>query len=179
MTEHFFSLVPFPDLDIPDIAISGTIARDHHVLTVHYSLVGDVERISIPAAVPQPSRRSELWTSTCFEFFLAIPDRPEYWEFNLSPSGNWNVFQMDGYRRAGFREETRIDKLQIICLHSREQYTLDAAVDLHSIIAEGDPIRAGITSVIQTNQGGETYWALVHPGPEADFHLHESFLLPL
>lgn len=179
MTEHIFSLVPFPDPNIPDIAINGTIARDHNVLTVHFSLVGDVERISIPAAVPQPSRQSELWTSTCFEFFLAVPDRPEYWEFNLSPSGNWNIFQMDTYRRAGFREETRIDKLQLSCLHSQEKYTLEAAVDLHSILAAGEPIRAGITSVIQTNEGGETYWALVHPGPQADFHLHESFILPL
>ncbi|HEX2990755.1 MAG TPA: DOMON-like domain-containing protein [Anaerolineales bacterium] len=179
MTEHFFSLVPFPELDIPDIAISGSIARDHHVLTVHYSLVGDVERISIPAAVPQPSRQSELWTSTCFEFFLAIPDRPEYWEFNLSPSGNWNVFQMDAYRRAGFREEARIDRLQITSRHSREQYALEGVVDLHPILAWDEPIRAGVTSVIQTIQGGETYWALVHPGPEADFHLRESFILPL
>ena len=179
MTEHFFSLVPFPDRDIPDLAISGRIVRDHNVLTVHYSLVGDVERISIPAAAPQTSRQNELWTSTCFEFFLSVPDRPEYWEFILSPSGNWNVFQMDAYRRAGFREETRIDKLQLTCHISREQFTLEGAVDLHPILAPDEPIRAGITGVIQTIQGGETYWALVHPGPEADFHLHESFILPL
>jgi hypothetical protein len=179
MTEHSFSLVPFPDPEIPDIAISGTIVRDHNVLTVHYSLVGDVERISIPAAVPQPTRQSELWTSTCFEFFLAVPDRPDYWEFNLSPSGNWNVFRMDAYRRAGFREETRIDKLQLTCLNTGGKCTLDGAVDLRPILASGEPIRAGITSVIQTIQDGQTYWALVHPAPEADFHLRESFILPL
>ena len=34
-------------------------------------------------------RRDELWTTTCFEAFLALPDQPGYWEINLAPNGDW------------------------------------------------------------------------------------------
>jgi hypothetical protein len=33
--------------------------------------------------------------------------------------------------------------------------------------------------VIQTQDRHETYWALVHPQPQADFHLRDSFILEL
>jgi hypothetical protein len=37
----------------------------------------------------------------------------------------------------------------------------------------------GISSVIQTLDGYETYWALVHPSQQADFHQREGFILAL
>lgn len=179
MTEHSFSLVPFPGPDIPTIAISGRIGRDQDILKIHYSLSGDLQAISIPVPSSPPSRKNELWTSTCFEFFLAVHDRPEYWEFNLSPSEDWNIFHMDSYRRVGFREESQIDELKLVFIKGTERCTLDCTVDLSTFIASDGPVQAGITSVIQTTMGSETYWALLHPGPQADFHLRESFLLHL
>jgi hypothetical protein len=159
MTEHSFSLVPFPDPDIPDIAISGTIVRDHNVLTVHYSLVGDVETYFDTGRRPTAFRQSELWTSTCFEFFLAVPDRPEYWEFNLS--------------------EQSIQQLQFEVRSDAQCFSVDSVLDLSPIIGSGMHIQAGVTSVIQSRDGHETYWALAHPSRQADFHLRESFILAL
>jgi hypothetical protein len=179
MTEYSFSLIPFPDPDIPAIAISGWIARDRHLLAIHYSIAGDIETLVIPRPAAHPARQSELWTSTCFEFFLALPDQPHYWEINLSPSGDWNVFQMDAYRRAGFREEPRIEMVQFTFHRDTTQCTMDSTIDLYPIIAPGELIEAGITAVIKTIRGNETYWALAHPGPQADFHLRESFILAL
>ena len=37
----------------------------------------------------------------------------------------------------------------------------------------------GIAAVIKLAGGGLTYWALTHPGPQADFHRRDSFLVEL
>lgn len=179
MTEQLFSLLPFPTANIPEITITGKISRRNNLLTLHYSVSGRVEEILLPSLIASHSRRAELWKQTCFEFFLAKKGQPQYWEFNLSPSGDWNAYQMDAYRRVGFREETSVQRLQFFMQQATGMITLDAQVDLDSIIQQGDDIEVGITAIVQTNDGYETYWALTHPAPQADFHIRESFILEL
>lgn len=177
--ENSFVLVPFPQSEIPEIKISGTIARERNILTVHYLLSGKVGNILFPEPVSQPGRRNELWLATCLEFFIAIPGLPQYWEFNLSPSGEWNAFHIDAYRRVGFREEDRIRELELQFLDEIEIYRMNAVIDLNPIIGSGTHIQAGITAVIQALDRHETYWALAHPRSAADFHIRESFTLLL
>lgn len=179
MTEHSFLLIPFPDLNLPEIKIAGKISRRENLLTVHYSLTGEIQSLRFPDVSIHPTQKDELWTAACFEFFLAIKDQPQYWEFNMSPSGDWNIYRMDRYRRVGFREETLIQRLQFEVQKEAGCLSVDAHVDLSPIIEEESPIEAGITSVIQTRDGNEIYWALVHPSPQADFHLRESFMIQL
>ena len=179
MTEHHFSLVPFPDLVLPVINISGRIAREQGKLAIHFSLTGNREEIIFPPAASGPGRRDELWMGTCFELFLALQGQPQYWEFNLSPSGHWNAYRMDAYRRIGFREESLIEHLQVDFLEDADCLATAAYVDLSPIIPPGEIVQAAVTSVIQTRSGHETYWALSHPAPQPDFHLREGFLLHL
>lgn len=174
-----FSLVPFPDTNIPDIAIDGEILRQKNVLTLHYTLTKNIEDIFLPPPSLNRTRKDDLWKTTCFELFLAIKDLPEYWEINLSPSGDWNIYHMDTYRRIGFREETLIQRLQFETHKSMSSFLLNAAVDLNSIIRVEQILEVGVTAVIQTKIGSETYWALTHPSPKADFHQRESFVLAL
>ena len=47
------------------------------------------------------------------------------------------------------------------------------------IVAADRAIEVGIAAVIELAGGGLTYWALTHPGPEADFHRRESFRVEL
>ncbi len=58
-------------------------------------------------------------------------------------------------------------------------FTLDAAIDLTPILHADQILEVGVTAVIQTKDSNETYWALAHPSPQADFHLRESFILTL
>lgn len=192
MTAYSFSLIPFAT-PIPNISITGEISFQNNIITLHYSLVGKLEDILLASKSLDPSRKNELWSRTCFEFFLAIKDQPQYWEFNMSPSGDWNVYHMDAYRRIGFREETSLQRLPFefrnarVAQSSQRQHsrnesgmcTLDAVVDLNPILQPNQFLDIGITAVIQTTDGDETYWALAHPAPKADFHLRESFILGL
>jgi hypothetical protein len=182
MTEHSFSLIPFPAPAIPNIEITGRISRQGCLLALSYLLIGKTEDIILPSPVEHPNRKDELWKGTCFEFFLAQKGQPQYWEFNMSPSGDWNVYRMDAYRRVGFREETSIQRVQFETRKEASTFVLNAVVDLNPIFqhsCDSDLLEIAITAIIQTKDGNETYWALTHPAPQADFHRRESFILEL
>lgn len=179
MTVHSFALLPFQGPGIPEIMITGGIAREQNLLTVQYLLTGSLQKVLFSEPVPQPGRRDGLWRHTCFEFFIAIIDQPQYWEFNLSSSGEWNAFRMDAYRSVGFQQEDLIPDVRLDISRDEHRFRLDTAVDLTPIIDPASDIQAGVACVIQTTDGHETFWALAHPGPHADFHLRESFILAL
>ena len=179
MIEHSFSLIPFPASKIPAITITGRISRQDNRIALLYSLSGDTDDIFLPPPSGNPIRRDELWKTTCFEFFLAIKDQPQYWEFNFSPTGNWNIYRMDAYRRIGFREETSIQGLEFQMQPKADIIFLNAAIDLSPIAKETQLLDVSVTAIIQTKDNYQTYWALLHPAPQADFHLRESFVCSL
>jgi len=179
MIDRSFSLIPFPGPNVPALRISGRVSLQDHQIALHYSLTGKVDDVLLPSLSINPGRRDELWKATCFEFFLAIKDQPGYWEFNMSPSGDWNVYRMDSYRRVGFREETAISRLEFEFKTETDGLSLVVTADLIDIVQTQDNLEMAITAIIQTKDGTETYWALGHPAPQADFHIRESFILPL
>ena len=172
-----FRLIPYPVDSLPKIDIIGEISRTENQLSIRYKVTGDIDQISLPPSSTSPSRKDGLWKATCFEFFIAIPDQPQYWEFNMSPSGDWNVYIMDEYRRVGFREEISIKQIQFEVWKEASEFFLNANVGLNPIIHHDDTLNVGITAVIQTKDKLESYWALAHPGLQADFHLREGFLI--
>jgi hypothetical protein len=179
MTGQAYSLLPFPGPNIPAITLTGSAFVEHQRLAVRYRLAGNVEDILLPSPSHLPRRRDELWKATCLEFFLACKGAPPYWEFNLSPSGDWNVYRMEAYRRIGFCEESAIESLPFVFRREADGFSLQASVDLRPNLSPGQDLEMGLTAVIQTRDGNETYWALAHPGTEADFHLREGFILTL
>ena len=179
MMEQLFELVPFPDPGIPILRITGSAVRSGNLLTVLYSLSGTVNSVLFPSLNPQPGRKNELWMATCFEFFLARPDRPQYWEFNLSPSGDWNVYRLDAYRRKRSPEEKLVRDLRLEIQNRPGCFRLQTVVELSRILGSEKQLVMGVACIIQTLDGHETYWALTHPSPQADFHRRESFILAL
>jgi hypothetical protein len=119
-----------------------------------------------------------LWEDTCFEFFLGIKNSAQYWEFNLSPAGHWNVYRFDGYRQ-GMQEETAFENLPFNVQNQADGLALGLDVDLDKIISVQQAIEVAITTVIKDRDGEVTYWALTHRGVEADFHLRDSFIIEL
>jgi hypothetical protein len=177
MIEQMYSLVPFPNASIPAIEVKAHARRENGLLHIQYRLTGETWKIRLPDTSKTPGRKVDLWSNTCFEFFLALPDDPQYWEFNLSPSGDWNAFRMDAYRQVGFQEETLVKWLQLETWKEAGSITLDASVELSPLIPENRPLQLGISSVIEGVDQHKTYWSLVHPRPQPDFHVRESFII--
>ncbi|OUC15704.1 MAG: hypothetical protein B0A82_05400 [Alkalinema sp. CACIAM 70d] len=183
-----FTLQPFTSPKTPPVPqtlqLTGTIDRRENFLTVHYRLQGlqnaqdlcDSLTIAPPAKIPE--RRDNLWETTCFEFFLGLQNSPQYWEFNLSPAGHWNVYRFTDYRQ-GMEPETQITSLPFQVNQQNHQLDLMIEFNLASIISATQWLEVGITTVVQDCAGTVTYWALTHPGDQADFHRRDSFIVPL
>ncbi|MDZ8223396.1 DOMON-like domain-containing protein [Nostoc sp. ChiVER01] len=179
MSEQTFSLQPFPSTkSLPNLKIAGNIARNGNQLAICYMLGGDLKEIVIPPPLNTPSRKHELWQDTCFEFFLGIKDSAQYWEFNLSPAGHWNVYRFDGYRQ-GMQKEIAFENLPFNVQNQADSLILELNADLGKIISMKQAIEVGITTVIKDRDNEMTYWALTHRSAEADFHIRDSFIVKL
>ncbi|QOV21381.1 DOMON-like domain-containing protein [Anabaenopsis elenkinii] len=179
MRNQTFSLLPFPSQQfLPKIQIVGNIHRYANKLTLNYQVIGDLQQLVIPTLSDTPTRQHELWKNTCFEFFLGIKGHPQYWEFNLSPAGDWNVYHFDGYRQ-GMREETAFAVLPFSIQKQGDSLTLVVDLDLGQIIVIEQEIEAAITTVTEDRNSNITYWALTHSGVQADFHRRDSFMIDL
>ncbi len=179
MNSRDFRLEPFALTGRPgDITMSGTIARRGDVLAMHYVLRGRLAELVIPGPAARPGRRHGLWEATCFEFFLGVKEAPGYWEFNLSPAGHWNVYRFEGYRQ-GMTEETAFTSLYFSVRRRPESLKVALELDLGKIVAADQLLVIGLAAVIKFRDQGLTYWALAHPGAQADFHRRDSFQVEL
>jgi hypothetical protein len=178
MSGRSFSLQPFSPSPLLKVKITGHIIRRPRQLAIRYALRGDLADLVIPAPAAMPVRRSGLWEETCFEFFLGVKDAPRYWEFNLSPAGHWNVYRFAAYRQ-GMAEEAALTSLPM-SVHCRSDLLRVALeLEVEKMVAADQPLVVGIAAVIKLAGGGLTYWALSHPGPQADFHRRDSFVVAL
>lgn len=181
MKKQSFSLQPF-EKDMLDIRIRGQVARRKNIITVRYELMGDLGKIDIPGPKQSPSRVKGLWESTCFELFLSPRGRQEYWEINVSPSGDWNVFCFERYKEKrsidNLREETSVASLPSSSQRQPGSLILDFEIDLGELIHQDRSLETGISAIIKSTQK-RTYWALAHRGPKPDFHRRDGFILKL
>ena len=173
-----FTLQPFPgDSLLPEIEIGGKIDRSGGRLVIDYQLIGELTQVKI-AHPALPTRKFHLWEATCFEFFVGIPGDRNYWEFNLSPSGDWNVFHLNDYRQ-GLRDELEFTSLPFKVDQQANSLSLALEFDLGKIISIDQKIEVSITTVIKADRGEMSYWALNHAGSEADFHQRDSFIIQI
>ncbi len=173
-----FRLIPFNKGTLPQLEIVGNIDRTANLLSIEYQLLGDLDSVTIPSPAVIPSRKLELWEATCFEFFIGGVGDCNYWEFNLSPSGDWNVFHLDDYRQ-GLRAEAAFSALPVTIDRQANSLILKLALDLHPIVSIDRELEVSITTVIKSTQDRISYWALTHRGQEADFHLRDSFTIKI
>lgn len=163
---------------LPDLKIIGNIARSTNTLALGYELLDPLAEVVIPPLADKPVRKNELWQETCFEFFLGIKNSERYWEFNLSPSGHWNIYHFEAYRQ-GMQEEIAFTSLPFNIQHQSDALLLALKLDLTKLVQADQTLAVAISTVIKHRNSEVTYWALTHPGPQADFHRRDSFIVEL
>ena len=176
-SDRVFKLKPFNLSDSNSkINITGKIIRDKNKLNLLYLLQGDLSTVIIPSPADIPTRKHELWQTTCFEFFLGIGHAPKYWEFNLSPTGDWNIYRFTNYRQ-GMEEETAFTSLPFNVVQQLKSLNINLEINLDFIIEQNTALEIGISTVIESSEGTISYWALTHPETKADFHNRDSFII--
>ena len=178
-SDRKFTLKPFKLSESNSkINITGNIIRYNNKLHLEYLLQGDLSTIIIPLQANIPTRKDELWQTTCFEFFLGIKDSLQYWEFNLSPTGDWNIYRFTNYRQ-GMVEEAAFTSLPFQVREQENSLNINLEINLDLIINVDTDLEIAISTVIEYRDRTIDYWALTHPGTEADFHHRDGFIIDL
>ncbi|MBE9059625.1 DOMON-like domain-containing protein [cf. Phormidesmis sp. LEGE 11477] len=184
MAARSFQLQPFEAIaSNTALSITGRVTLEKDRLAIAYLLSGDLEKVAIAPLRSGSQRRDRLWEQTCFEFFLACGPTPTtntpYWEGNLSPSGDWNVFALERYRQNS-QEEEAISDLPFGVENKPDSLYLDLwELDISGLVGTHRPLWLGISAVIVLKTGSQTFWAIAHPSSEPDFHHPNSFVLAL
>jgi hypothetical protein len=146
------------------------------ILQVRYRIEGDIGRLALPSA--DFARRSDgLWQHTCFEAFLRPDASESYHEFNFAPSGDWAA-----YRFSTRRSDRSLPDLPAPLIRFRSEKGLcDLSADIHTPalpeLAGASVIHAGMAAVVETDEGGMSWWALSHRAERPDFHDPATFVL--
>lgn len=170
-----FTLVPFGEAIVP-VALTVDVVRQGDRINLRYGMTGDLAAVAIPSSTAG-NRMDCLWEHTCFEFFLGVPGEANYWEVNLSPSGDWNCYRLMGYRE-GLLAESRVERVLFQVLQVKQALCLEANFELLSLGLTG-PVELSVTAVVEAADGAVGYWAIAHCGEAADFHLRDSFVVRL
>jgi hypothetical protein len=170
-------LRPFPGMALADVCqVTAKVAKSPEGLCVSFELHARLDTIVIsPFDRSTSTRKDNLWEHTCFEIFIGSKDNESYREFNLSPSGAWNVYSFKGYRE-GMETEPAIASLSFDVRIIPER-GLDLTVEIDSGLAQitADTL-IGISAVIEHSSGIKSYWAIYHPKAFLDFHAKKSWV---
>ena len=77
------------------------------------------------------------------------------------------------------QEETAFTALPFSVLLHLGSLQLSLEVELEKIVPTDQALKINISAVIKTIKGRTTFWALTHPGPQADFHRRDAFIIDL
>lgn len=150
---------------------------------VRFILSGDVRHVRLPRRGWRPPRHSDgLWRHTCFEAFLRAGDEAAYYEFNLSPSGDWAAWRFDDYR-SGRKVARQVGPPGIdpFWREGPQPCAFAAVLELERLVALPlhEPWHLGLSAVIEERNGRLSYWALRHPPGDPDFHHPDCFAVEL
>ena len=185
MQTRAFTLTAHPDFPSRAIdAIHVTLERHGERLDLRFAVTGAIDDVAWPGgrtdgaiAVERVDERraDELWRHSCFEAFVASAREPGYRELNLATSGHWAAYAFDGYR-AGMRLAS-----DVLLAEAGWRFG-DRRADIWGAIALPHPDEdwaLNVTVVIESRDGGKSYWALAHAPGAPDFHNRECFVATL
>ncbi len=181
-------LQPFSRNELPEqdrnLVLNCELHLHDSLLKFVYT-ISSSENITWPVPAISARRLTGLWDTTCFESFIGLPEGQRYWEMNASPSGDWNFFVFEDYRRE-MREEEDVYNVKIqTTLGENSKRFVTAELDLatisviHDCIMKSQPLPVSVTAVVAHSSGQKSYWATKHSGEKPDFHLRKSFVIQL
>ncbi|MCW5893286.1 MAG: hypothetical protein KIT14_22455 [bacterium] len=172
-------LVPFPgDVAFAALRVRAGARRAGGVLRCVWKLDGARAGLHLPPPSAVPRRADRLWEETCCEAFVAPAAGAAYWELNLAPSGDWNLYRFSGYREDMRWEERVAGLVDVATTTTADGWRLEAGIDLQALPElAAAPLEVGLSVVLAG--AGRSFRALAHPAARADFHDRAAFMLRL
>lgn len=179
MTLMTLNLHPFEsNTETQAIRLSVNVVRSNDTLACRFELIDPQKLIQVPEVKSQPIRSKGLWKSTCFEVFWKDVKQSSYWELNVSPSLDWNVYSFQSYRSDAEKEDLlfkSIDRSIEKENQSEGRLILNLNINLDHSSSKFQELAISCTAVLEHVSGIKSYWAFKHASPKPDFHHVESF----
>ncbi|MDE2435100.1 MAG: DOMON-like domain-containing protein [Sphingomonadales bacterium] len=151
-------------------SIEASVERTPDRVRLEFRMACQTDEVVLPDRATRPERRDGLWQTTCFEMFVG---GDSYCEFNFSPSLNWAAYDFDGYR-AGSKPRP-VSRAPEIAVEGTQDCLVLRATLFDTHLAG----RLALAAVIEETDGTKSYWALVHPPGQPDFHHPACFAATL
>ena len=183
MVRQVCPLIPF-DLDqCPAVlAMAEFVWKENAPLELSFSLSRKLPESSIDClslnsckTTTSAQRLDNLWSHTCFEAFIARPGADGYWEMNVSPNGDWNLYQFSDYRTGG-QADPLAEAPEVTFRRDRVGCRCTIQIPLKPWWQHTEMPEIALTMVLEDQSGCLSYWALTHPGDKPDFHDRRGFL---
>lgn len=185
MKKSSFTLKPFDRAEpreVKDISVKGNVCREGDGIVLSYHLQSRESMIADKVNIPEWPRCADrcdgLWEHTCLECFVARSEENQYWEYNVAPSGSWNVYRFHGYRIGG-ETTTEIRRPTIESVISGRTWSARIRMQLPVMVHAWKVLQLGITAVLEHPRGQLSYWALDHETTRPDFHCRKTFLVEI
>lgn len=170
-------LKSFKPIDF-NLSLNFECSLNNSLLISNFTIRGDLEKVSLLTAPLQINRQMDLWNHTCFEWFIKPKGQNNYWEFNLSPQGSWNVFSFKDYR-----SKIEIENRAHLLFFDRKitgtkQIDFSSVIEFNSIFNDKkiSEFSMNICSVIEDKKQQKSYWSLIHLQNKPDFHHPSHFI---
>ena len=182
MTRQVCPLLPIePRADANLLVSAEFVWREEGILELSYGFRCRTEAVLndvlLPSPATNPQRCDELWKNTCLEAFLALPGKNSYWELNISPTGDWNLYSFKSYRSA-FQAELGVQPPFVSSQVSPTDFRCDVLLNLRPWLPSVSCPELSLTAVLKHTDTSLSYWAIRHTGKVADFHDRRSFVQP-
>lgn len=160
-----FQLTPFAGES--EFCCKATIYWEQRHLRLIYSIEDLNNDLFWQASPFEFKRQSELWNSTCLEFFVFTGEK-SYLEWNFAPHGAWDCFHFDDYRSPNSPRRYEQAPLPLIKVH---QDGNTKELEVHLVTEEDwQPSKFNLSAVLIKENRPPEFFALSHKKQKADFH---------
>lgn len=178
MSQGFrFTLQSHPAAPAPAefaVVVTGRATASHLELEYRFEGAAAAE-VRAATRAGRPTRRDELWQYTCGEIFFAAVTRPEYLEFNFSPSGDWAAYSFTAERSG--RRDHRWQGDAPLVRWDAVRHLLQVALPRAAIVIDAEQaLQVACTAVVEHADSSRSFWALQHGQPKPDFHARAGFV---
>ena len=159
----------------PEVQVTAAMSLHSERLQLEFEVIGQIGTLKLPATGPV-GRADGLWTSTCFELFLASSGAPGYLEVNVSPDRRWTLYLFDDYR-TGMRPAPTAGEPAIRASTADNRYQLSfeiASAELKTFSNGGD-CSLNLCTILADSNDRLHYYTLDTAGLPPDFHNRNSF----
>ncbi|MDB5039046.1 MAG: hypothetical protein JWQ35_2574 [Bacteriovoracaceae bacterium] len=182
MSSQKLKLIPFgKHSDGSKYSLEAEVVFTESKLKIIYLLRGNLEDLIIVPKKTGAGQIDDLWKSTCFEAFISKKKSFRYIEWNFSSSQEWGFFAFESYRKAA-PEKLIQSAPEMRIKRSKADFVMEINLNLKendSFFENADPYEMGLSVVLKSRDGKQSYWAISHSGTKPDFHLRDTFKVQL